>query len=75
MPVEGGFTHATDLIEHIKSNFNFGIAAACYPEAHVESTNSQTDSISKTKGLLKWNLLFARLQTRTRWSVLSQRHR
>ncbi len=43
VPVEGGFAHATDLIEHIKSNFKFGIAAACYPEAHVESTNSQTD--------------------------------
>ena len=43
VPVKGGFSHATELIEHINSNFGFGIAAACYPEGHVESHNLDTD--------------------------------
>ena len=43
VPAEGGFAHATDLIEHIKREFNFGIAAACYPEAHPESPDPSTD--------------------------------
>ena len=43
VPVKGGFTHATELIEHISSNFGFGIAAACYPEGHVESHSLDTD--------------------------------
>ena len=29
---EDGFGHATDLLRHIKGNFKFGLAAACYPE-------------------------------------------
>ena len=40
---EGGFQHATELIEHINTSFRFGIAAACYPEGHVESSNLGTD--------------------------------
>lgn len=40
---EGGFQHATELIEHIRKNFQFGIAAACYPEGHSESTDLGTD--------------------------------
>ncbi|MCH7624626.1 MAG: methylenetetrahydrofolate reductase [NAD(P)H] [Chloroflexi bacterium] len=43
-----GFSHATDLMEHIKSNFSFGIAGACYPEGHVESRDLETD-IEHTK--------------------------
>ena len=43
-----GFSHATDLMEHIKSNFSFGIAGACYPEGHVESRDPETD-IEHTK--------------------------
>jgi methylenetetrahydrofolate reductase (NADPH) len=43
VPVEGGFAHASDLIEHIKRNFAFGIAAACYPEGHPESPDLETD--------------------------------
>ena len=43
IPTEGGFTHSTDLIRHIKRNFQFGIAAACYPEGHTESPNLGTD--------------------------------
>ena len=43
VPVEGGFRHATDLIEHIRTHFSFGIAAACYPEGHTESVDLDTD--------------------------------
>ena len=37
------FAHATDLIEHIRGNFNFGIAGACYPEGHTESESLDSD--------------------------------
>ena len=43
VPVEDGFSHATELIAHMKSNFDFGIAAACYPEGHIESPDVETD--------------------------------
>ena len=43
VPVEGGFSHATDLVRHIRKHFPFGIAAACYPEGHTESPNLNTD--------------------------------
>ena len=43
VPVSGGFSHATDLIEYIRGDFHFGIAAACYPESHTESTDLNAD--------------------------------
>ncbi len=43
VPVAGGFQHATDLLQHIKSYFKFGVAAACYPEGHTESADLETD--------------------------------
>ena len=43
VPVPGGFHHATELIEHIRDNFGFGLAAACYPEGHTESPDLETD--------------------------------
>ena len=43
VPAGGGFAHATDLIEHAKRNFDFGIAAACYPEGHQESPDLKSD--------------------------------
>ena len=43
VPAEGGFGHATDLVQHIRKNFSFGIAAACYPEGHTESPDLDTD--------------------------------
>ncbi len=43
VPVEGGFDHATDLIRHIRQNFEFGIAGACYPEGHVEAVDLDSD--------------------------------
>ena len=41
--VEGGFRYATELIKHIRENFGFGVAAACYPEGHTESPDMDTD--------------------------------
>jgi methylenetetrahydrofolate reductase (NADPH) len=43
IPVPGGFQHATDLIQHIRKHFQFGVAAACYPEGHTESPDRYTD--------------------------------
>ena len=43
VPAENGFHHASDLIEHIRGNFDFGIAAACYPEGHTESEDLDAD--------------------------------
>jgi len=43
VPVTGGFEHATSLIKHIRQNFQFGLAGACYPEGHVESSDLGKD--------------------------------
>ncbi len=43
VPVAGGFSHASDLIRHVSRNFAFDIAAACYPEGHLESPNLESD--------------------------------
>ena len=43
VPVKGGFSHATDLIRHINHNFSFDVAAACYPEGHLESPSLERD--------------------------------
>jgi len=37
------YKHATDLITHIKRDDNFSVAAAAYPEIHVESENLKDD--------------------------------
>lgn len=43
VPADGGFSYATELIDHIRANFNFGLAAACYPEGHTESPDLDLD--------------------------------
>ena len=43
VPVEGGFAHATDLMEHIRRHFDFCVAGACYPEGHPESPDLESD--------------------------------
>jgi methylenetetrahydrofolate reductase (NADPH) len=43
VPVTGGFEHASSLIKHIRQNFQFGLAGACYPEGHVESSDLGKD--------------------------------
>ena len=40
---EGGFSHASDLVTHINANYDFGIAAACYPEGHTEAESLERD--------------------------------
>ena len=40
---EGGFSHASDLVSHIRANYEFGIAAACYPEGHTEAVSLEQD--------------------------------
>ena len=40
---EGGFSHASDLVSHIRANYGFGIAAACYPEGHTEAESLERD--------------------------------
>ena len=40
---EGGFSHASDLVTHIRANYEFGIAAACYPEGHTEAESLERD--------------------------------
>jgi methylenetetrahydrofolate reductase (NADPH) len=39
----GDYNYAYQLVEHIKNKNNFGVAAACYPEGHLESDNSEED--------------------------------
>ncbi len=40
---EGGFPHATELIEYLEDNYDVDVGAACYPEAHPESTSPDDD--------------------------------
>ena len=42
-PVEGGFAHASDLIQYLEDNYSVDIGAACYPERHVESASAEDD--------------------------------
>jgi methylenetetrahydrofolate reductase (NADPH) len=41
--IQGDYTHAWQLIEQIKQSNDFGVAAACYPEGHLEAQNMQED--------------------------------
>jgi len=43
VPVAGGFSHASELIQHIRTHFQFGMAAACYPEGHPQSPSLESD--------------------------------
>ena len=45
-PVEGGLSHANELIAFIKDRGEFCVGAACYPEVHPESPDAASD--------LKW---------------------
>ncbi|MDY0257631.1 methylenetetrahydrofolate reductase [NAD(P)H] [Gudongella oleilytica] len=39
----GIFKNSQDIISYSKKNGNFGIAAACYPEGHIESKDKSKD--------------------------------
>ncbi len=41
--IEGGFDHATDLIEYLGRNYALDLGAACYPESHPESPSADDD--------------------------------
>ena len=41
--IVGEFQYAYELIEYIKQKNNFGIAAACYPEGHIDSSSLEAD--------------------------------
>ena len=43
--VSGAFSHATDLIEFLRDRFEVCIGAACYPENHPESEDSEADML------------------------------
>lgn len=45
---EGGYEHATDLVEFLAGNYDVDIGAACYPECHPESADRELD-LSWTK--------------------------
>ena len=42
-PAADGLGHATDLIAFLVEHFDLSIGAACYPEAHPESTSADDD--------------------------------
>lgn len=39
------FTHAIDLVEHIKKDNYFSVAGTCYPEGHIEAKSMKDDII------------------------------
>jgi methylenetetrahydrofolate reductase (NADPH) len=41
--VPGGLTHASELVEFIRTRWDFCIGAACYPEVHPEAVDAATD--------------------------------
>lgn len=46
---EGGFAHASELIEHIHSAHDFCLAGACYPEKHPEAASAEQDLLNLKK--------------------------
>ena len=48
-PEKDVFPHASDLIDYLKTKYDFCVLGACYPECHPESS----DRVSDLKGLKK----------------------
>ncbi len=48
-PVDGGFPHASELAEFIRSRYDFCIGGACYPEKHPEAPSMQEDLLHLKK--------------------------
>jgi methylenetetrahydrofolate reductase (NADPH) len=40
---EGGLQYARELVDLIKSNYDFAVGAACYPETHPEAVSPEAD--------------------------------
>ena len=43
VPVEGGFSYASEMIAFIHSRWDFCTPAACYPETHTEAPSPEVD--------------------------------
>jgi len=43
VPTEGGLASSTELIGLIRSEYEFGIGGACFPEVHPEAPDAATD--------------------------------
>ena len=41
--VDGGFHHASELMQFLQSSYDLGIGGACYPESHPESPDADDD--------------------------------
>lgn len=41
--MEGGFSYANQLVEFIRSGWDFDIGVACYPECHPEASDAESD--------------------------------
>jgi len=42
-PQPDGLAHASDLVELVRSEFNFCVGGACYPEKHIEAVDFTSD--------------------------------
>ncbi|HVA38825.1 MAG TPA: methylenetetrahydrofolate reductase [NAD(P)H] [Candidatus Dormibacteraeota bacterium] len=42
-PVEGGFSHADELVRLVRERGDFCVGGACYPERHLEAPDEATD--------------------------------
>ncbi len=40
---EGGLEYSRELIEMIRSEYDFAIGAACFPEVHIHATDAESD--------------------------------
>ena len=49
IPEKDDFKHASDLISHLKKNYDFCILGACYPEDHLESESHEDEMINLKK--------------------------
>jgi methylenetetrahydrofolate reductase (NADPH) len=43
VPTEGGFGHASELVEFLEDNYDLDVGAACYPEVHPEADGPERD--------------------------------
>lgn len=43
IPPKTDFKHADELVSYIRTNSDFGVSAACYPEGHLESPDLVSD--------------------------------
>lgn len=41
--VDGGFSNASELVAHLRSNFDLCLGGACYPESHPEAVSLDED--------------------------------